>query len=131
MPNHLLYQAPQQQIADPDTGTVTREWYLWFMEVLQALTSAGDVFGPGTSVNNEIVLWSGTTGTELKSATGTGIVNAVSGVYQTPYALGDNLVVTSGPTLNSLDFVVLSDGANPPTPVNDGAGNFVYVAYHP
>lgn len=30
------------------------------------------------------------------------------------------------------DFVVLSDGGTPiPEPVNDGAGNFIYVAYTP
>jgi hypothetical protein len=29
------------------------------------------------------------------------------------------------------DFVLLSDGANPPNPVHDGAGNFVYVGYTP
>lgn len=32
---------------------------------------------------------------------------------------------------SSTDFVVLSDGVQPPTPVNDGAGNFIYVAYTP
>jgi hypothetical protein len=31
----------------------------------------------------------------------------------------------------SVDHVVLSDGNNPPAPVDDGAGNFVYVAYTP
>ena len=29
------------------------------------------------------------------------------------------------------DYVVMSDGANPPTPVDDGAGNFVYISYTP
>jgi len=29
------------------------------------------------------------------------------------------------------DYVVMSDGANPPNPVDDGAGNFVYIAYTP
>lgn len=29
------------------------------------------------------------------------------------------------------DYVVMSDGANPPTPMDDGAGNFLYVAYTP
>ena len=29
------------------------------------------------------------------------------------------------------DFVVMSDGANPPTPVDDGNGNFIYIPYTP
>jgi len=29
------------------------------------------------------------------------------------------------------DYVVMSDGANPPSPVDDGAGNFVYIGYTP
>lgn len=49
--------------------------------------SAGDVVGPASSVNSEIALFSGTTGKLLKSATGTGIVTATSGVYGT-VALG-------------------------------------------
>lgn len=40
----------------------------------------GTVAGPGTSVDNELVLWNGTGGTTLKSATSTGILTATSGV---------------------------------------------------
>jgi len=29
------------------------------------------------------------------------------------------------------DYVVASDGGTPPEPINDGAGNFIYVAYTP
>lgn len=29
------------------------------------------------------------------------------------------------------DYVVLSDGANPPNPMDDGTGNFIYVTYTP
>lgn len=44
---------------------------------------SGDVTGPASSVNNEIVLFSGTTGKIIKRATGTGVVKATSGVYST------------------------------------------------
>jgi len=37
----------------------------------------------------------------------------------------------TAPTGTNPDYVVLSDGANPPTPIDDGAGNFIYVAYTP
>lgn len=35
------------------------------------------------------------------------------------------------PASGQADYVVLSDGHNPPTPVDDGAGNFIYVGYAP
>lgn len=44
------------------------------------------VIGPASSVNSEIVLFSGTTGKLVKSATGTGFVKVVSGVMQAPSA---------------------------------------------
>lgn len=47
---------------------------------------AGDVTGPASSVDSEIVLFDGTTGKDLKRATGTGFVKVVSGVMQTPNA---------------------------------------------
>jgi hypothetical protein len=46
-------------------------------------TGAGDVVGPASSVASEIVLFDGTTGKLVKSATGTGPVKATSGVYST------------------------------------------------
>jgi hypothetical protein len=47
----------------------------------------GDVDGPASSVASEVVLFDGTTGKILKSATGTGIVRVTSGVYGTPGAV--------------------------------------------
>lgn len=43
--------------------------------------SSGDVTGPSSSVDSEIVLYSGVTGKIIKRATGTGPVKATSGVY--------------------------------------------------
>ena len=45
---------------------------------------SGTVTGPVSSVNSEIALFSGTSGTVLKSATGSGYVKVASGVFQTP-----------------------------------------------
>lgn len=42
---------------------------------------AGDVSGPASSVDSEIVLFDGITGKVLKRATGTGVVKATSGVF--------------------------------------------------
>ena len=47
-------------------------------------TASGDVSGPGSSVDSEIALWNGTGGATLKRATGSGVLWASSGVYQTP-----------------------------------------------
>lgn len=47
---------------------------------------SGNVIGQSASVDEEIVLFSGTTGKALKRATGTGYVKVASGVMQTPVA---------------------------------------------
>lgn len=46
----------------------------------------GSLTGPGVSVDNEIALFSGTSGTTLKRATSTGILKATSGVIGTASA---------------------------------------------
>jgi hypothetical protein len=44
----------------------------------------GDVAGPGGSVDGELALYNGVSGTILKRSSGTGIANVINGVYQTP-----------------------------------------------
>src|SRR3990167_6953972 len=58
------------------------------------------------------------------SAAGAGDVQEIT--------LGTGLTM-SGTSLSSLavDFVVMSDGANPANPLNDGNGNFIYTPYTP
>lgn len=51
---------------------------------------SGDVVGPSSAVDSQIALFDGTTGKLLKTATGTGVVHATSGVYST-----SNVVLTS------------------------------------
>jgi hypothetical protein len=59
-------------------------------------TNTGDVEGQASSVDSEIALFAGTTGKVIKRATGTGIVNVSSGVYQTPITIpSGNLVGTT------------------------------------
>ena len=43
----------------------------------------------------------------------------------------DDTIGQYEPTPFHGDFVVMSNGANPPTPMDDGAGNFLYVGYTP
>lgn len=47
----------------------------------EPVSAAGDVVGPASSVDGEIVLFDGVTGKLIKAAAGTGIVTAVAGVY--------------------------------------------------
>ena len=54
--------------------------------ISQAAGSAGNVSGPGTSVDNEIVLFSGTGGNVLKRASTTGVLKAASGVINSAVA---------------------------------------------
>lgn len=71
---------------DPKTGKLTSMFGYPFLRDLldwikQTAAGIGDVVGPSSSVNNEIVLFNGTTGKLIKAATGTGVVHATSGVY--------------------------------------------------
>lgn len=57
---------------------------------------SGDVLGPGTAtVDNELVLWDGTTGTRIKRAAFSGLVKTASGVASAAVA-GTDYVVPSG-----------------------------------
>ena len=70
-------------IAEQKTLLVTRPWLMYFQSLVTQLVTSGDVFGPSSSLNNQIVLFSGTTGKLIKGATGTGFVKAVApgGIY--------------------------------------------------
>jgi hypothetical protein len=54
--------------------------------ISQAAGSFGNVSGPGTSVDNEIALFSGTSGSVLKRASTTGVLKAASGVINAAVA---------------------------------------------
>jgi hypothetical protein len=47
---------------------------------------SGSLTGPGSSVDDEMALFSGTSGRVIKRASGTGYVKVISGVMQTPVA---------------------------------------------
>jgi hypothetical protein len=65
--------------------------------------------------------------------------NTDTTVTQTGPGTAGQVLTSNGagavPTFQTLavtaDYVVMSNGANPPTPVDDGAGNFMYVGYTP
>lgn len=68
----------------------------------------GNVTGPGVSVDSEIALWSGTTGTTLKRASTTGILKGASGVISAAVAGTDYLAPAAiGVTVQGYDAATL------------------------
>lgn len=103
---------------------------------------SGNVTTSVTLTNNNLVVGNG--GTDIKVAAaldgqvpiGT---TADGSVTLANLMAGSGITITNGPASISIataggliaDYVVMSNGANPPTPVDDGAGNFIYVGYTP
>lgn len=79
--NPELFPPVPNPVTEAQSRLVTRPWLMFFQSILTQLVSSGDVFGPSNSLNNQIVLFSGTTGKLIKGATGTGFVFATNGVY--------------------------------------------------
>lgn len=63
---------------------------------INSLTSGGNVSGPISSVDGEIVLFNGITGASIKSATTTGVLKATSGVLAAAVSGTDYAPATSG-----------------------------------
>ncbi len=61
----------------------------------------GDVAGPGTSVDSEIVLFNGTGGDTLKRASTTGILKATSGVLSAAVSGTDYVGISGGYAINT------------------------------
>ena len=76
----MIFLPVPHPIAD-ENGMITRPWLLQQQDVVTALTNTGDVIGPASSFDNQIVLFDGTSGHLIKGATGTGFVFATNGVY--------------------------------------------------
>lgn len=72
-------------IADLDRdGRINRTWLMaFFQPVAKILVTVGNVFGLSSSTDGTIALFDGTTGKQLKQASGTGLVTATNGVYST------------------------------------------------
>jgi len=69
---------------------------------------SGDVVGQASSVNNEVVLWSGTDGKHIKRATGSGIAKLASGVLSAGAASTDLTDAASLVTTTTITNFTLS-----------------------
>jgi len=82
---------------------ITREWLFFQQTVVDQLTAAGNVTGPASSLDGQIVLFDGTSGQLIRGATGTGFVFATNGVYSVvadPSSVGYYSELTNGDPVN-------------------------------
>ncbi len=79
---------------------------------------SGDVLGPGVSIDSEIALFSGTSGTTIKRATGNGLVKVTSGVYSIAAAGADYVTGSSTQTLTGK---TMSGSSNTFTNITEGS----------
>lgn len=94
----------------------------------------GEIQGPVSSVDDEIALFSGTTGALVKSATGTGFVKVTSGVMGTPVATIDtaeiavSAVETATINDNAVTLAKMAHGTDGNLITYDAAGAPAFVA---
>lgn len=84
-----------------------------------APAGGGDVVGPGgASIDGEVALFNGSSGTVLRRGFGTGLVSVVNGVYQTPLSL-------TALTLpkDALAGFILSNGTDTVNDINVAVGD--------
>jgi hypothetical protein len=106
------------------SGTANSSSYLRGDQTWATIAGGGDVTGPASSVDNEIALFSSTTGKVIKRATTTGIIKATSGVIAAAVAGTDYMP----PYVHvSLSAGATTTGANT-TPVSVTGAVFTYAA---
>lgn len=72
---------------------------------------SGDVVGPSSSVDSQIVLFDGTTGKLVKAATTTGLLKATSGVIAAAVAGTDYVATETDPVVGAVNGLVKANGA--------------------
>jgi hypothetical protein len=93
-------------VTNLNSGTGASATTAWFGDgQWKTPAGGGDVTGPASAVDGEIVLYDGVTGTAIKRATGSGIVEVASGVFGTATAGTDYVapgaITTSGLTMDT------------------------------
>jgi hypothetical protein len=115
----VTYSGTPLPIANGGTGATTAAG-------IRTTIGAGDVNGPALSVDNEIALYSSTTGKVIKRATTTGILKGTSGVLSAATAGTD--YVAPGGALGTPSSGDLSNCTNLPSGSITGLGSGVLTA---
>jgi hypothetical protein len=115
----VTYSGTPLPIANGGTGATTTAG-------IRTTIGAGDVNGPALSVDNEIALYSSTTGKVIKRATTTGILKGTSGVLSAATAGTD--YVAPGGALGTPSSGDLSNCTNLPSGSITGLGSGVLTA---
>src|SRR5690606_31573717 len=117
------------------------------LDLVVDLSSAGGVSGPGSSTDNAVARWDGTTGTVLQDSVvligdsgvisggtweGNAVEESYGGTNQTTYATGDILYASAANTLSKLaagtngDVLTLAAGVPTWAAASGGMGNVEY-----
>jgi hypothetical protein len=87
---------------------------------------------PAVTTANAIARWADGSGRDLQNSSA--ILNDDGTISDVTDPVNDQDVATKKYVDDSVDaavdFVVMSDGGNPPLPMDDGNGNFLYIEYN-